>query len=184
MPVSRAKVPPLVAEEYSCADCRLDYRQISVDHAVEVIRALPGRVRAAVAAVPVEERRQRPNPRSWSVTEYLCHLRDVYTSYTIRLHRARIEDQPVLEPMLGDLRARRFRYNERDADGVLLELAVTVAGFCEEVAHTAPDDWCRTVTRLPGEERTAPWLVRQAMHEGEHHLHDIERTADEVATKT
>ena len=33
----------------------------------------------------------------------------------------------------------------------------------------------RTATRLPGEQRTLLWLVRQAAHEGIHHLGDIER---------
>jgi hypothetical protein len=35
--------------------------------------------------------------------------------------------------------------------------------------------WDRIATRLPGEDRTARWLVRQAMHEGVHHLGDIRR---------
>jgi hypothetical protein len=34
------------------------------------------------------------------------------------------------------------------------------------------------VTPLPGEERTARWLVRQAMHEGVHHLGDIHRIGE------
>ena len=33
----------------------------------------------------------------------------------------------------------------------------------------------RVVTRLPAEERTALWLVRQVVHEGLHHLRDVER---------
>jgi hypothetical protein len=73
--------------------------------------------------------------------------------------------------MLNDLRARRFRYRERDVSPVLEELAVCAAGFCDEIARTR--DWDRLVTRLPGEERTALWLVRQAMHEGVHHVRDI-----------
>jgi hypothetical protein len=75
--------------------------------------------------------------------------------------------------MLNDLRARRFHYNEADVAAVLDELARTVAGFCEEVGHVPPDGWDRTVLRLPGERRTARWLVRQAMHEGLHHVIDI-----------
>jgi hypothetical protein len=36
-------------------------------------------------------------------------------------------------------------------------------------------DWRRIGTRLPGEQRTARWRVRQAVHEGVHHLGDIRR---------
>jgi hypothetical protein len=105
--------------------------------------------------------------------EYVCHLRDVYANSTIRLHRIRTENGPVLEPMLNDLRARRFRYNERDLRAVLDELAATAAGFLDETRRLTGADWERTATRLPGERRTARWLVRHAAHEGVHHLRDI-----------
>ena len=173
-------LPPLAAEDHVCRDCRLAYQRVSVERAAEVIRHLPAEVHDAVSAIPSEARRIRPSSGVWSVTEYVCHLRDVYTTYTIRLHRARTENGPVLEPMLNDLRAVRFRYNERDCDAVLHELAATASGFCEEVARTRPDDWDRVVTRLPGEQRTARWLVRQAMHEGQHHLLDIRRIGETV----
>lgn len=143
-----------------------------------MIGSLPGRVREAVSAAPPEVRRLRPRADRWSVIEYVCHLRDVYAAYTIRLHRARTEDDPVLEPMLNDLRARRFRYNERDVEAVLDELGATAVGFCEEAARM--DQWDRLVMRLPGAYRTARWLVRQAMHEGQHHLDDIRWTTSAV----
>lgn len=34
-------------------------------------------------------------------------------------------------------------------------------------------DWDRVVLRPPGEQRTTRWLVRQALHEGRHHLAGI-----------
>lgn len=175
-------MPPLAAEDYTCNACGTRYALVTVDHAVAVICKLPAAVVEAVGLVPVAARRVRPAPERWSVTEYVCHLRDVYATYTIRLHRARTEDRPVLEPMLNDLRARRFRYNERDVDAVLDELGATAAGFCDEVARNRPDQWDRLVSRLPGENRTARWLVRQAMHEGQHHLADIRITTAEVTT--
>lgn len=112
--------------------------------------------------------------------EYACHIRDVYATYTIRLHRARTEHGPALEPMLNDLRARRLRYNERDLDAVLDEIAANVAGFSDEIGRMSSSDWDRTVTRLPEETRTTRWLVRQATHEGIHHLGDIVRVGRSV----
>lgn len=179
----RNPVPPLAAEDHTCVSCGTSYAQVTVNQAADVIGRLPVAVIEAVGLVPAEARRVRPAKECWSVTEYVCHLRDIYATYTIRLHRARTEDQPVLEPMLNDLRARRFRYNERDADAVLEELSATAAGFCDEVARNQPDQWDRVVWRLPGENRTARWLVRQAMHEGQHHLEDIRATAAKVLTE-
>ena len=172
-PSARDVLLPLPAEDYTCARCALSYSEISVEHAVGVIQTIPAAVRDAVFAIPEHARRRRPDPQVWSVTEYVCHLRDVYASYTIRLHRTCTENRPALEPMLNDLRARRFRYNDRDVVSVVDELAANAAGFCEEIVSVGAQAWDRVATRLPGEQRSVRWLVRQAMHEGVHHLADI-----------
>ena len=178
MPASRPdnheQLPPLAAEDYTCDVCALIYSEITIDDAVGVIARLPGTVREVVSAIPPEACRAQGR-QVWSVAEYLCHLRDVYVSYTIRLHRTCAEDRPALEPMFNDLRARRFRYNHCDINATLDELSAAVAGFCEQIAGTEERVWDRIATRLPGEDRTARWLVRQAMHEGVHHVGDIRR---------
>ena len=58
---------------------------------------------------------------------------------------------------------------------------MAVAGFLDEVERTPADAWDRTATRQPHEIRTARWLVRQAMHEGVHHIRDIEAVGRAVA---
>jgi uncharacterized damage-inducible protein DinB len=171
-------LPPLAAEDHACDVCAFVYPEIRIDDAVSVIAGLPSAVRETVGAIPPGARRVRPSPGVWSVAEYVCHLRDVYVSFTIRLHRVRTEHQPAWEPMFNDLRARRFRYNDCDIDATLDELAAAAAGFRDEVARTGERDWDRVATRLPGEQRTARWLVRQAMHEGVHHLGDIHRIGE------
>jgi len=171
--VGREQLPPLATEDHVCDACALAYPEQGIGDAVSVIAGLPATVREAVGAIPPELHRVRPGPGVWSVAEYVCHLRDVYISFTIRLHRVRTEHEPALEPMFNDLRARRFRYNDRDLAAMLDELEAAAAGFCDEVARTGEHDWGRVGTRLPGEQRTARWLVRQAMHEGVHHLGDI-----------
>jgi hypothetical protein len=79
--------------------------------------------------------------------------------------------------MLYDLRAVRFRYNDRDVTPVLAELADNVAGLIDEAAKFSNEAWDRVATRLPGEERSARWMIRQAMHEGTHHVRDIAAVA-------
>lgn len=172
---------PLPGEEHVCAACGVAYAALTVADATAAVAAVPDHARAAALAVPEPARRRRPDRDTWSVVEYVCHLRDVYASSTLRLHRSRTEDDPVLEPMLNDLRARRFRYDERDLPAMLDELAATVAGFLDETRRLAAPDWERTATRLPGERRTARWLVRHAAHEGIHHLRDIAAVARAVS---
>lgn len=173
-----ASLPPLAAEDHVCEPCGVAYLDTGIDDAVTVIAGLPGAARDTIGAIAPEALRVRPAADVWSVAEYLCHVRDVYVSFTIRLHRVRTEHEPAFEPMFNDLRARRFRYNDCDIDATLGELGAVTAGFRDEVART--EDWERVGSRLPGERRTARWLVRQAMHEGVHHLADIRRFGSEL----
>jgi len=160
-------------EDHVCGSCCLAYAQVTLDDAVRAIQALPVRLRAAVDGVPSRIRRQRPGPSAWSVAEYACHIRDVLISTTIRLHRGRTESSPAVDPMFNDLRAKLFGYNQADLAAVLEETAAAVAGLCQEISRMNGPDWDRVVLRRPGEQRTTRWLVRQAMHEGLHHLADI-----------
>lgn len=174
MAIDSRDVPPLVGEDHRCADCDLSYADLPVADAERIVAEIPDRTRAAVRDVPGERLRTRPDTETWSIVEYVCHLRDVYQTYTIRLHRTRTEDGPALEPMFNELRARRFRYNDADIAAVLDQLAAYAAGFRDEIARVSPGEWDRVASRLPGELRTARWLVRQAAHEGVHHVRDIQ----------
>jgi hypothetical protein len=169
-------LPPLAAEDFVCAECDIAYPTVDVVAALETTAAMPGEVRRAVADVPVSRLRVRPEgARQWSALEYLCHLRDVYVTYTIRLYRGRTEQRPTCDPMLNDLRSRRFAYNGSYPGCVLDQLDATVVGYLDEAQRVAPDQWERTIFRPPDDERTLRWLVRQAMHEGVHHLGDVRR---------
>lgn len=173
MAINTGKLPPLAGEDHRCDECDMSFPDLTVIDADRVLAGIPERARAAVRGVPDERLRTRPDADTWSIAEYACHLRDVYMSFTIRLHRVRTEDAPVLEPMFNDLRARRFRYNDADVDAVLDELEAYVAGFRDEIARVSDEEWDRVGSRLPGELRTARWLVRQATHEGIHHIGDM-----------
>lgn len=177
--VSRS-LTPLPAEEYECGECRFAYALVSVEAALARIRAVPERVGEAVFGMTEQVLRARPSDEVWSALEYVCHLRDVYAVYTIRLYRTRVEDVPILEPMLNDLRVARLRYNQRELRPVVAELADNVAGLLDEAARNTAQTWERVARRLPDEERTARWLVRQAAHEGLHHVRDIHHVHDRV----
>ncbi|MGW4527702.1 zinc-binding dehydrogenase [Amycolatopsis sp. NPDC004378] len=166
-------VPPLVGEDHTCGACGVSCPTLTVEAARAIIGSVPRTVQPLLEHTSPQDLLYRSRPERWSAKEYVFHIRDVCVVYTIRLHRARTEDLPVLEPMLNDLRARRFHYNDRTLDGVFDELAACVAGLCEEIERCTRPGWERTVTRLAGEHRTARWLVRQAAHEAMHHLEDI-----------
>ena len=175
----RTDLPPLAGEEHVCESCPFSFAAYDVDRAAAVVAAVPAQARRLFGSLD-DAALRRHEDGVWSAVEYLCHLRDVYQAFTIRLHRARTEDDPALEPMLNDLRARRFGYRDAAVEPVLDELQAYVTGFLAEVARVGPDDWARPVRRLPDERRTALWLVRQAAHEGVHHLRDIAEVSREA----
>jgi hypothetical protein len=55
-----------------------------------------------------------------------------------------------------------------------------VSSWFLETVYASISGWDRIATRLHGEQRTARWLVRQAMHEGVHHLADIRRIGEQT----
>jgi len=82
-----------------------------------------------------------------------------------------------LDPQVDAERARVFQQQDgadRLRNAVLDELADNVHGLRAEVDRVPDGGWDRQATRRPDELRTARWLVRQAMHEGVHHLRDIQ----------
>jgi DinB superfamily len=172
----RPELPALAAEDHVCRACGLAYADLDVATAPAQLTELLDAFERAVRAVPVGVLGQRPEPSVWSPAEYACHVRDVIMVYTVRLHRARREERPALEPMYNDLRACRFGYRDADVPAILIQTKAAAQGLSAEIDRLRPEDWSRTVTRLPGEERTARWLVRQALHEVHHHTADI-RTA-------
>src|SRR5579875_1466316 len=109
-------LPPLAGEDYVCESCGIDYAATSLGDAMRVIAGVPDALRTLVTAVPATRRHTRPDDDTWSVIEYACHLRDVFISSTIRLHRAMHEQRPRVEPLFNDFRARLFDYASSDLD--------------------------------------------------------------------
>ncbi len=170
---SRRGVPPLAAEDHVCPTCPMDFGETTTDDVRRIVTDVPRQARALLEAHDDGAWRVPGADGSWSAAEYLCHVRDVYAVFTIRLHRARTEDDPPLEPMLNDLRARRFDYGHAALRPALDQLGDHVRGFLAELDRVDDAGWGRPVHRYPGEQRSTRWLARQAAHEGRHHLRDI-----------
>jgi hypothetical protein len=173
------QLPVFPAEDHVCVPCGLCYTELSCEDALSRLSPLPVEIRRLVTSIEPARLTARTRPEEWSVVEYLCHIRDVFMTSTIRLHRARTEDNPRLDPMLNDLRVRRFRYNDWPVAAVLDEIDATAQGFAEEVQRLNPASVERVATGPMGDTRTALWFVRHAAHEVLHHRDDISRIAGE-----
>jgi hypothetical protein len=169
------KLPVFSAEDHLCERCAFRYSDLSHGDVLTQLRPLPAQIRLLVTSSEPAQLTMRPTADEWSAVEYLCHVRDVFVTSTIRLHRARTEENPHLDPMLNDLRVRRFRYNDWPVTAVLDEIDATSMGFIDEVQRLLPSDFVRVATGPMGDQRTALWFVRHALHETLHHRDDLAR---------
>lgn len=123
--------------------------------------------------------RAHPLPGVWSALEYACHVRDVLGVQHGRLLQALAEDEPDWVPMDRDGRVTRDRYNEQDPAVVADEIAAasaTLAGAFAALGDAGEPGWSRTMLyHWPAPaQRDMAWLGRHTVHEGVHHLRDID----------
>jgi hypothetical protein len=77
----------------------------------------------------------------------------------------------------ADERAAAERYNEQDPAAALDRLDAAAAAAAGALDRVDADGWHRTAT-FPFGERDLLMMARNAVHEGAHHLRDVERVLD------
>jgi len=120
--------------------------------------------------------RTRPAEDVWSALEYACHVRDVFLVQRDRLYTTLVEDKPVMAPMYRDHRVTLARYNEQDPEEVATQLDTAARLISQAFAvldSTQLQRLCIYNFPAPA-ERPLLWVGQHAIHEGEHHLRDIE----------
>ena len=159
-----------------CEECGFDYATVTAEQVPERLRGFAPLYAAAVAEVP--DIRRRPAPHTWSALEYACHVRDVFRLQRQRLELALHEDQPTFAPMGRDELPVSRRYNEQAPARVLDELAGAAEALAAAFGDLDAAQLDRTGAYPWGEStavRSMRWLGRHTVHEGVHHLMDIER---------
>jgi len=87
------------------------------------------------------------------------------------------EEEPAFAPMRREERVVEERYNEQQAVQVGGEITDAAESLAVEFETLDEDAWNRTgVYNWPERRvRTVDWIGRHTIHEGEHHLQDIDR---------
>lgn len=175
---------------YVCPECGLDYDSISPRDASASMRSYPRRYRAQLTSLddtadidPDSVVRRRPDPTTWSALEYTAHVADVVDELAGIVRRMTVEDHPTLSMRDPDERAKAEAYNEQEPSAVLDRLAAACDRMASTIDQVSPDDWTRTAT-FPWGERDAITMTRNAVHEGHHHLRDVERVLTAVRGRT
>lgn len=164
-----------------CDDCGFVYATISTAEIPNALAAFGPAYGARLSTNPAVLR-ARPGPEVWSALEYGCHVRDVLEVQRARLLLALEETRPSFTPMGRDERVIRDRYNEQEPGVVGDQLAEAARALATEFAGLRADQWERTgIYNWPTTtERTMTWLGQHTIHEGRHHLRDVDAAIRQV----
>jgi S-DNA-T family DNA segregation ATPase FtsK/SpoIIIE len=162
-----------------CDECGFVYSSLSAADIPGRLRSLGPEYQARLQADP-EVLRRRPSPDVWSALEYCCHVRDVLVIQRERLALALRQDVPTFTPMGREERVVNDRYNEQDPAVVAAELMAAAGVLALDFAALDDAGWRRVgVYNWPEPaERSMLWLGQHTVHEGEHHLGDVDGAVD------
>ena len=163
----------------ACPGCGLSYDTVAAGDALVAVRSFPRRYRALLTSPHPEENgesvvRRRPAPCTWSAVEYTAHVADVFDDLAAAIRKVVVENHPTIHRRDPDERAAEQRYRDWDSTEALFALDHASARLAEVLESVEPADWTRTGTSDRG-ELDALTLAREAVHEGAHHLRDVER---------
>ena len=123
--------------------------------------------------------RRRPDPGTWSALEYTAHVADFLDHFGPAVRRIVVGDNPSIAFFDNEERAAQQRYNELERAEVLGWLELACAELASVLEGVTADDWTRT-GRLEVSERDALTVARTGVHEGSHHLRDVQRVLNQV----
>jgi hypothetical protein len=158
-------------DDERCSVCGFDGRTVSPSDAIVAIRSFPRRYTDVLARpddddLPDDPAKRRPAPGEWSALEHAALVPAVMNAIGDAVRAVEIHDRPDIvlpdesqpppvssvEQVLADLHAASDR---------LVEVLDSVP---------TADGWTRTGRMPGGDELSAIWLVRHAVHVGSHHL--------------
>jgi DinB superfamily len=166
-----------------CDECGFVYTDHSSAGVVNDLASLAPRYGERLRTAPGETRRaellrRRPRPDVWSALEYACHVRDVLLAQRERTFLALVEDCPSFAPIYRNERVSLARYTAEDPDRVATQIDVALDLLNHALVGMDGAGWRRQcVYNFPvPSERSILWLAQHTLHEGEHHLLDIDRS--------
>lgn len=163
----------------ACEVCGLDWSSVNPADAVVAIRSYPRRYRRAFGAFADDDDadallRRRPDPATWSALEYAAHVRGGLELSRQRIERAlshpgeRVGSVPLKDdPWIG--------HDRSDSPEAVLDGIEAAAERLVATAADVPDDgWDRWVVVDDDRHPHVLRLLQLAVHEGSHHLRDVE----------
>ncbi len=169
-----------MSDGWVCPECGIDYGTLHPPFAVNTLKSFPRRYTEALAPASASEDneaviRTRPAEGVWSAIEYTAHVADLMVTFTDVVRRMHREENPDLSETFWDEneKAAADKYNEQAKDDVLVRLRDGTATLVDEAGTVEPNSWGRMASFGWG-DRDLLTMLQNAVHEGVHHLQDIE----------
>ena len=160
--------------ERPCPECGFDAGRTE---ATAVAARIRESVDGYVAVLQRADALTRPSPGVWSPTEYACHVRDVHRVFGERVRLMLGDEDPLFENWDQDRTAIEERYAEQRPAAVAEQLVEAARGVADLYDAVLPGDWGRTGRRSNGSVFTVSTLAAYHLHDVEHHLWDVTRSA-------
>jgi hypothetical protein len=169
---------------YVCPECGIDYDTISPADAAVAVRSFPRRFAEQLQRAEGDEAllRRRPEPTVWSPLEYTAHVADGFDWMADIVTRMAREHEPSFDEWEPDERALAQRDNDHPVDAVLADLDANADHFAKAIEATPTADLDR-MGRFSWGDRDVLMMIRNGVHEGKHHLRDVELVLDRLGVE-
>jgi FMN phosphatase YigB (HAD superfamily) len=109
-----------------------------------ILRSTPSALQTLCGAVAPQSWTLRPQPKEWSLTEVLCHLRDVETEVFLpRFNKIANENNPFVVGVDTDPWAEQRQYIQQDGRQALGSFIASRKKLLETLASLPAEDWKR-----------------------------------------
>lgn len=156
--------------ERPCPECGFDASAVDV---AELPGLLTRNAEGYLRVLATDAATTRPDPRTWSPTEYAAHVRDVHRLFAERLRLMLDSDDPLFTNWDQDETALAERYDLQDPAVVGPELTAAAADVAAVYAGVRDEQWQRPGRRSDGSVFTVESFGRYHLHDVVHHLWDV-----------
>ena len=129
----------------------------------------PALLKTALAKIPPDALKWRPEPKRWSAHEIIVHCADSESNAHMRLRYLLAEDKPVIQGYDQDRWAARLDYHALPLDAALLTVEAVRANTVPILRRMTDRDWQRVGTHSEsGRYAAEDWLMIYAEHLEKH----------------
>jgi hypothetical protein len=169
---------------WTCPECAIDYDTLAPGDLAVAVRSYPRRFRALLTTFDEQEDedaliRRKPDPATWSALAYTVHIADVLAWHADAVRRMLDVDDATVDWPSKDEAAWETTANAEDPGDALDRVGREAERLAAALDDVHGDAWSREAD-FPWGRRDLLTTARNAVHEGHHHLRDVERVLRSV----